>query len=58
MHTSWVSISICRIHYGRSYYHIAGAYNEIGFTMMLNKLVGLGKTGEKIGWNDQYPDWE
>ncbi len=46
------------IHYGRSYYHIAGPYNEIGITMRMNKLFGLGQTGEKIGWNSDYPDWQ
>ncbi len=45
-----------QVHYGRSYYHLAGAYNEIGITMALNKLFGLGKTGEKIHWNDTYTD--
>lgn len=46
------------INYGRSYYHIAGPYNEIGLTMRMNKLFGLGKTGEKIHWNADYPDWQ
>lgn len=46
------------VHYGRSYYHIAGPYNEIGLTMRMNKLFGLGKTGEKIRWNADYPDWQ
>src|SRR5690606_38822616 len=45
-----------QVHYARSYYHIAGAYNEIGFNFALNKLMGLGKTGDKIRWNEQYPD--
>jgi len=44
--------------YGRSYYHIGGAYSEIGLTMRMNKLFGLGHTGEKIHWNADYPDWE
>jgi hypothetical protein len=47
-----------QVHYGRTYYHIAGAYNEIGITMALNRLIGLNKTGEKIHWNDEYPDAE
>lgn len=46
------------VHYGRSYYHVAGPYNEIGLTMRMNKLFGLGKTGEKIRWNQDYPDWQ
>ena len=47
-----------QVHYGRSYYHIAGAYNEIGLTLALNKLFGLGQAGEKHNWNTVYPDWE
>lgn len=46
------------VNFGRSYYHVAGAYNEIGLTMRMNRLFGLGKTGEKIHWNADYPDWE
>lgn len=46
------------IQYGRSYYHISGPYNEIGITMRLNKLMGLGTTGERINWNADYPDWD
>jgi len=45
-------------HYSRDYYHIAGAYNELGLTLALNKLFGLSQTGEKIHWNSEYPDWE
>jgi hypothetical protein len=46
------------INYGRSYYHVAGPYHEIGITFRMNKLMGLGATGEKINWNADYPDWE
>ncbi len=46
------------INYGRSYYHIAGPYNEIGLTFRMNKLFGLGKLGEKIRWNADYQDWQ
>ncbi|MBX2907305.1 MAG: type IX secretion system protein PorQ [Taibaiella sp.] len=45
------------ITYGRSYYHIAGPYHEIGITMRMNKLMGLGGYGEKIHWNADHPDW-
>lgn len=45
-----------QVHYARSYYHVAGAYNEIGFNFALNKLMGLGKTGDKIRWNADYGD--
>lgn len=47
-----------QIHYGRSYYYVTGAYNEFGLNLSLNKMMGLGKTGEKIKWNAEYPDWE
>lgn len=53
-----VNLNKFKINYARSYYHIAGAYNEISFTMALNKLFGLGTTGENIHWNTVYPDWE
>lgn len=47
-----------QVHYARSYYHVAGAYNELGLNMFLNKLTGIGKLGDKIHWSDTYPDWE
>lgn len=47
-----------QVHYGRSYYHVAGPYNEIGINMFLNKLMGIGKLGEKAHWNATYTDWE
>ena len=50
-----VSLNLTKfqIHYARTYYHIAGAYNEIGITMNLNKIVG----GKK-NWAAQYADWQ
>jgi hypothetical protein len=53
-----VNLNKFQVHYGRNYYHIAGAYNEIGITMELNKLFGLGAGAEKHHWNTVYPDWE
>ena len=47
-----------QVHYGRSFYHVAGAYNEIGFNFAMNKLFGIGQTGDKINWNANYPDWQ
>jgi len=47
-----------QIHYARTYYSVAGAYNEFSLTLMLNKLFGLNQLGEKIHWNAEYPDWE
>ena len=46
------------IHYARTYYHIAGPYNEIGFNLALNRMFGLGQWGEKVGWNKEYEDWD
>lgn len=42
------------IHYARSYYHIAGAYNEFGINFQLNKLFGLGDGGQKINWSEKF----
>jgi hypothetical protein len=53
-----VNLNKFQVHYARSYYHVAGAYNEIGFNMALNKITGIGKFGDKIGWSNTYPDWE
>jgi len=47
-----------QVHYARTYYSVAGPYNEIGITMALNKLFGLGQGGEKINWNTEYHDWD
>ncbi len=46
-----------QIHYGRSYYHVAGAYNEFSLTMNLGKIMGMGKGGDRIHWNGDYGDW-
>lgn len=46
-----------QVHYARTYYHISGPYNEIGLTMALNKLFGLGAKGEQMKWNAEYPDF-
>ncbi|XZF13339.1 type IX secretion system protein PorQ [Chitinophagaceae bacterium MMS25-I14] len=43
-----------QVHYARSYYNITGAYNEFGLNFALNKLIGMGKGGEKINWNKDY----
>jgi len=37
-----VNLKKFQVHYARRYYHIAGAYNEFGLTMNLNKL-GIAK---------------
>lgn len=53
-----IDLNKFQVHYAQSYYHIAGAYHEIGLNMALNKLFGIGKLGDKINWGDTYPDWE
>lgn len=52
-----VNLNKFHVQYARSYYHIAGAYNEFGLNMTLNQLFGIGKAGEKIHWSPTYPDW-
>ncbi|MBL7720033.1 MAG: type IX secretion system protein PorQ [Flavipsychrobacter sp.] len=52
-----IDLNKFQVHYARSYYHIAGAYNEFGLNMSLNKLFGIGEFGEKINWGKVYPDW-
>jgi len=47
-----------QVHYARSYYHVSGAYNEIGLNFAMNKLFGIGKAGDKINWNADYADWQ
>jgi hypothetical protein len=53
-----VNLTKFQVHYGRSYYYAGGAYNEIGLTLALSKLFGLGEAGEHINWNKTYEDWE
>jgi hypothetical protein len=47
-----------KVHYARTYYHIAGAYNEFGLSMSLGRLTGIGKATEKWGWNTEYAETE
>jgi len=47
-----------QVHYARSYYHVAGPYNEIGLNFAMNKLFNVGKAGDKINWNADYTDWQ
>jgi hypothetical protein len=42
-----------QVHYARSFYSIAGAYNELGINIALNKFVSGGQT-----WKAEYPNWE
>lgn len=42
------------VHFARSHYHLAGAYNQVGFNFKLNDYFGLGETGQKINWSAKY----
>jgi hypothetical protein len=44
------------IHYAQSYYHLAGAYKELGINFQLNKLFGLGEGGNKINWSERFAE--
>lgn len=46
-----------QVHYARSYYHVAGAYNEIGITMNLNKILTFSTAEKCSNWNKVYEDW-
>jgi hypothetical protein len=47
-----------QVHYARSYYHIAGAYNEFGLNMSLGRLTGIGRATERWNWNAAYTEKE
>lgn len=53
-----VNLNKFQVHYARTFYHVAGAYNEFGLNMSLNKLFGIGKVGNEINWTKVYPDWQ
>lgn len=42
------------VHFARSHYHIAGAYNQFGLNFQLNRFFGLGSFGKKINWSSKY----
>jgi len=48
-----INLNKFQVHYARSYYSIAGAYNEFGLNIALNKFVGGGPV-----WKATYPAWE
>lgn len=52
-----IDLNKFQIHYARNYYHIAGAYNEIGLNFAMNKLLSIGKANGKKLWKAEYPDW-
>lgn len=42
------------IHFAQSYYHLAGAYSELGINFQLNQLMGFGQAGRKINWSEKF----
>jgi hypothetical protein len=51
-----INLNKFQVHYARSYYHIAGAYNEFGLSMRLGKLTGIGRATQRWGWDKEYPE--
>lgn len=49
-----IELNKLQIRYARSYYATAGAYNELGLNLQLNKLFGIGKKTAPWGWNTSY----
>ncbi|NDC42123.1 MAG: hypothetical protein EBZ77_11330, partial [Chitinophagia bacterium] len=47
-----------QIHYARTFYHIAGAVNELSLNMNLHKFIPAGKRGHRLHWDAEYPDWD
>jgi len=43
-----------QVHYARSYLATAGAYNEFGLSIRLNRFFGIGNKTEAWGWNKNY----
>lgn len=41
-----------QVHYARTFYHVAGAYNEIGINFAMNKLLDIG--GNNSSFNADY----
>ncbi|WP_344823823.1 type IX secretion system protein PorQ [Rurimicrobium arvi] len=48
-----INLNKFQVYYARSYYSIAGPYNEFGLNIQLNKLFGGGPV-----WKATYPKWE
>lgn len=44
------------VHFARSHYHLAGAYNQFGLNFQLNRFFGLGNAGKKINWSSKYAE--
>ncbi|MNU20375.1 hypothetical protein D3C71_86200 [compost metagenome] len=46
-----------QVHYARSFMATAGAYNEFGLNIALDKLFKVGAKTEPWHWNNDYPNW-
>lgn len=46
-----------QVHYGRSVLATAGAYNEFGLNLQLDKLFGVGNKATSWHWNNDYTNW-
>lgn len=53
-----INLNKFQVYYGRSYYSIANANNEIGLNVDLGRIMSLGKTGERWHWRQENEDWE
>lgn len=49
-----IHLNKIQVRYARSYMATAGAYNEIGFALQLNKFFNIGSKTEPWGWNQTY----
>ncbi|NCX95337.1 MAG: hypothetical protein EBX41_02805 [Chitinophagia bacterium] len=45
------------LHYGRSIYHVAGAYNEFSLSVPLQKMISINGGKMASLWNAEYPNW-
>ncbi len=52
-----VQLTKLQVQYARSYYHLAGATNELGLVLQLNRLTGASGTEAKTNWRTVYDDW-
>lgn len=46
-----------QVHYARSIMATAGAYNEFGLNIALDKMFKVGTKTEPWHWNNNYPNW-
>lgn len=49
-----VNLNKFHVYYARSYHSTAGAFNQFGMEMRLNKLFGIGSKTKPWGWDKDY----